>query len=180
MRVRYAVGGPFLPPPLCDLFVKEVERDDRWRPSEVSYGSRPLVDTTFRSSQWSGVPYSCDALVAGRMLAVTRSLVCHFGRIRGVEGPNVLRYRAGDFFRTHQDENPANRRAEGRRVTVVAFLNDSEFLGGTLRLDDLGKSSFPLLVSPRKGRFVAFPANVRHDVSPVEGGARYTLVWWCY
>jgi predicted 2-oxoglutarate/Fe(II)-dependent dioxygenase YbiX len=38
----------------------------------------------------------------------------------------------------------------------------------------------PIDVEPSAGRFVAFPAETIHEVLPIHGGDRYTLVAWLY
>jgi predicted 2-oxoglutarate/Fe(II)-dependent dioxygenase YbiX len=178
MSPPVVVGGVFLSRDLCDRMVREVERDAWWQWSEVNRGGRSYVDLQFRSAQVCPVIPSCEAIVAERLLTIARGLVPTFGGIHGVEGPNLLRYRPGDFVGPHPDENPRTR-VRPRKVTVIAFLNDRGFKGGVLSLrrpDDRRV----VRVAPRAGQFVAFPASTMHAVSPVTGGNRYALVAWLH
>jgi predicted 2-oxoglutarate/Fe(II)-dependent dioxygenase YbiX len=176
-----ALAGRFLPRGLCDVFVRELEREGWWQWSEIDNDEGSRVDLDFRRSQWREVPRSCEALVASRLLAIAPGLARHFGRLHGFEGPNVLRYRSGAFFRPHQDERyPASTTPfRRRRITLAVALNDVGFDGGVLRLHGLDPVG-PIDVSPTAGRFVAFPADTIHEVSPIYGGDRYTLVAWMY
>lgn len=102
------------------------------------------------------------------------------------EGAGFLRYQAGGFYRTHRDrgEDTEWEAAARRAIAVVIFLNTSraaspagEFDGGVLRLllpdGDID-------VVPEAGTLVAFPADVLHEVTEVQGGTRDTVVDWFY
>jgi predicted 2-oxoglutarate/Fe(II)-dependent dioxygenase YbiX len=105
--------------------------------------------------------------------------------LSGREGPGVLRYEAGGFYLPHVDRGdvPAWPDASRRTLTVVLFLNssreadpDGDFEGGLLRLLQPGSAPFDLV--PVRGRLVAFAADVPHEVTPVAGGRRDTVVDW--
>jgi predicted 2-oxoglutarate/Fe(II)-dependent dioxygenase YbiX len=172
-----AVAGTFLPRELCSQVVQEIEREGCWQWGEINHGGRSQVDLKFRRVQWCPVPGSCSDIVAARLVSIARGLVPYFGAIRSFEGPNLLRYRPGDFFRAHPDENPVVR-IRPRKVTVTAFLN-SGFEGGVLRLH-ASDGVEPLDILPRAGRFVAFRSSTVHEVSTITGGNRYALVAWLH
>lgn len=178
MTPSIAIGGPFLSRELCSQVVQEIERDGCWQWGEINHGGRSHVDLDFRRVQWCPVPQSCRTVISARLLAIARGLAPHFGPVRSFEGPNLLRYRAGDFFRAHPDENP-RKRLHPRRVTITAFLNDRVFDGGILRLHPRN-STEPFDIVPRAGRFVAFAASTVHEVSMIAGGNRYALVAWLH
>lgn len=175
---RTAMTGEFLARTLCRQVVREIERDACWQWGEINRDGRSHLDLQFRRAQYSLVPASCIPLVAGRLLDIARGLAPELGPFRGFEGPNLLRYRAGDFVRPHMDEDPANRR-DRRKVTITAFLNDRGFEGGMLRLYRPGGGG-ALEVAPSAGRFVAFPVETMHEVTPVTAGVRYALVAWLH
>jgi predicted 2-oxoglutarate/Fe(II)-dependent dioxygenase YbiX len=172
------VAGTFVSRDLCTQIVAEIERDGCWQWGEINYGGRSHVDLEFRRTQWCAVPPACEALVAGRLLAIGRALATAFGPIRSFEGPNLLRYRAGDFFRPHADVNPRER-VDRRSATITVFLNDRGFDGGVLRLYER-RGGRPLEIAPRAGRFVAFDPEIVHEVTPIVGGNRYALVAWLH
>lgn len=174
------IGGVLLPRQLCGEIVRELEREACWQWAEINYGKGEpsQVDRDFRSSQWCLVPPSCEPLIAARLLAVARGLERELGPFRGFEGPNIVRYRSGDFLRRHCDEDPA-KRLYRRKVAIIAFLNDRGFEGGVLRVHPPNGGS-PRDIVPAAGRFVAFPAETMHEVTPIRGGNRYVLVAWLH
>lgn len=90
----------------------------------------------------------------------------------GREGAGFLRYQPGGFYLPHVDyatDGPWPEAAR-RAITVVVFLND-DFIGGVLRIGGVD-------VLPVAGTLVAFPADVVHEVTPVRGGLRDTVVDW--
>ncbi len=100
------------------------------------------------------------------------------------EGPSVLRYRDGGFYRRHRDRGVVESwpDAARRQIAVVVFLNSSGagaggFQGGTL---DLFFDDAPVVVEPEAGLLVAFAADVPHEVTLVRGGVRDTVVDWFY
>ncbi|HLG53937.1 MAG TPA: 2OG-Fe(II) oxygenase [Vicinamibacterales bacterium] len=104
------------------------------------------------------------------------------------EGPSFLRYETGGFYKPHVDRArvpswPATAR---RQVTMVLFLESSRdaepaggFSGGLLRLFPDGAGA-PIDITPTRGTVVAFPAAMRHEVTPVTSGRRDTVVDWFY
>ncbi len=95
--------------------------------------------------------------------------------LTGREGAGFLRYGPGGFYRPHRDRAivatwPG---AALRRVTAVVFLNSGEFTGGLLRVG--GQP-----ITPEAGMLAAFLAETIHEVTPVRGGVRDTVVdWYC-
>ena len=94
------------------------------------------------------------------------------------EGPGFLRYSPGGFYKPHRDRATSGAWPDAERslLTIVLFLNDN-FGGGELRL--LPDDAQPVVIRPRTGTLVAFDAATLHEVVPVIGGCRYSIVdWW--
>ena len=113
-----------------------------------------------------------------RLLRQKTALEEHFGMtLTGCERPQFLRYDKGDFFVRHQDGNTRQLDFDHlrvRRISIVVFLNDS-FSGGTLNFYDQ-TTTFPLM--GETGLLVAFKADTFHEVLPVTGGERFTIISW--
>ncbi len=171
------VTGRFLSPAICEAIVGELERESCWQWGEVNYGGGSEIDLDFRRAQWCEMPPSCESVIAERLLAVARGLEREFGTLGSFEGPNLLRYRSGDFFRPHPDENPRTR-IRPRKVTITVPLNDRGFTGGCLRLHAPGGRT--TTIPPAAGRFVAFESRMVHEVTQIVGGNRYALVAWLH
>ncbi|HEX3462865.1 MAG TPA: 2OG-Fe(II) oxygenase [Candidatus Elarobacter sp.] len=91
---------------------------------------------------------------------------------RGLEAGEIqlVRYRPGGFFYTHQDAIDAP--SEWRKLSFVLYLNDD--IAG-------GETSFPsldLTVSPRAGYALTFPPHLPHRAEPVIAGAKYVFTFW--
>ncbi len=104
----------------------------------------------------------------------------------GREGAGFIRYPSGGFYRAHRDRGTDAQwpDAARRAASVVIFLNSSrhgaqegEFDGGLLRLF---LSEGDVDVRPEAGLLVAFPSDVLHEVTEVDGGTRDTIVDWFY
>lgn len=113
----------------------------------------------------------------------------HFGRhLSAFEAPVFLSYGPGDYFVAHQDGNTPMvwDDTRFRKVTVVLFLNDQSgdarpgtYRGGSLVLHHPSSGpDGPTALAPAPGSLVAFPAETTHEVLPVTGGVRLTLVAW--
>jgi PKHD-type hydroxylase len=129
-----------------------------------------------------------------RMEELRGAIEVHFGvELDGLDNVHCLVYRTGDFFRLHADVSnkidPQGKYAKilRRRVTVVVFLNHpgdgaEPYEGGELRLYGLmgtpAAANFGFPAEAESGLLIAFPATTMHEVSPVTGGKRYTLVTW--
>lgn len=102
----------------------------------------------------------------------------HFARpLETIEEPQFLRYRPGDYFVPHQDGNTplVHDDTRFREVSAVIFLSDpAEYEGGALVLH--GDES--VTVAARSGSLVAFPAETTHEVTPLTGGERFSVVSW--
>ena len=102
----------------------------------------------------------------------------HFGdSLTDCERPQFLRYKEGDFFVRHQDGNTKQLDFDHlrvRRISIVVFLNNG-FSGGALKFSDKS-TSFDL--AGETGLFVAFRADVFHEVAPVISGERFTMITW--
>ena len=112
--------------------------------------------------------------VEQRLDAVRGRVAAYFGvTLTGREGAGFLRYRPGGFYLPHRDRASVASwpGAARRRITVVVFLNSSEFRGGLLRVG--GRA-----IMPEAGTMAAFASDTLHEVTPVEGGVRDTVVDW--
>ncbi len=94
--------------------------------------------------------------------------------LSGREGAGLLRYRDGGFYLPHRDRgyDAAWPGAAWRVITIVVFLNEDGFTGGVLRVGETD-------VAPVAGTLVAFPADTLHEVTPVRGAPRDSIVDWC-
>lgn len=128
-------------------------------------------------------------LVSELLLAYMEKIEKHFGvTLNECEEPQFLRYQAGDFFVAHQDGNTPLIYDETRfrKISIVIFLNaqSAESQPGTYQGGELvfhggfPNYSYRRTAEPQAGNLVAFRAETTHEVTPVSGGERYTIVSW--
>jgi len=186
----FAAPG-FLPSGSCARLVREMGLSAT-APARVLSGGKVRRAEAQRRGLGARVSPSTFRRVRARLLSARPALERHFGvRLTGAEPPQFLLYRRGDYFRPHRDRSPGRgaypkgQSSIGRRkVSVVVFLNASgrDYRGGELvfygllggsRLAKIG-----LELPPQTGLLIAFPSTLRHEVTPVRRGRRFSLVSW--
>ena len=182
-----------------DIFIAEHAMDDATcrrvqaamdvgvrEPAEVLGDDIALVEDIRRASHID-VPPAIFELI-DRHLDAQRGAIAAFFQwdLDGREGVSLLRYEQGGFYKPHVDrgEVPAWPPASRRAVTVILFLHSSReadpaggFSGGILRLFPKDGET-PVEILPKRGRLVAFAADMVHEVATVIDGHRDTIVDW--
>lgn len=188
------VNKGFFDPDLCSTIRSEMQSTPSTLATVVEKeGPDNAVDENTRSTKSAKVSASTVSLVEGRLLALKPMLEKHFDvMLIGIQKPQFLIYKEGDFFRPHPDNSPepdAPEFVKERQLSAVIFLNgeaeDSRwesYRGGSLtfygligdpRSENIG---FPL--TGEAGLLVAFHPAILHGVTPVTHGERYTVVSW--
>jgi SM-20-related protein len=153
------------------------------------------VDQQSRKSNWAEVSEETSSLISERLMSLRDDVREVFGiDVSGVQQPQFLRYREGDFFAAHQDRGSDRKGAEfaqQRQVSAVIFLNDETsearpdtYDGGALTLfgllDSHDDRNVGLPVTGEAGALIAFPSEMLHEVTPITRGERFTVVSWFY
>jgi len=151
------------------------------------------VDETSRRTKHAQVSATAAGQINADLLEALPRLERHFGRaLAGVQAPQFLLYREGDFFRPHHDDSEESEAPDfvrQRSVSAVVFLNSDDagepsgYSGGSLTFyglmdDNVSGESVGLPLASETGLLIAFPAHLVHSVSPVTAGERYTVVSW--
>ena len=147
------------------------------------------VDSLVRKVSRVKISSNTSDYVSRMLFDCREKIERHFGvSINECEDAQFLHYRAGDFFVAHQDGNThlIFDDSRFRKISLVIFLNaqteepaPETYQGGDL----VFHGSFPnyshrQTVKPLAGKLVAFRAETTHEVIPVEGGERFTIVSW--
>jgi predicted 2-oxoglutarate/Fe(II)-dependent dioxygenase YbiX len=82
-------------------------------------------------------------------------------------------YKVGEYFDWHSDRSGEIYR--DRFVSTVILLNDN-YEGGILEIRDINDNLIPAI--KKMGNLYVFDSGLRHRVTPVEVGTRYSLVNW--
>jgi len=191
-RLGMLVVDDFLDRRACRRLQQEIRRSTAVRASVWKDGEK-VVDEEARRTTRATVSARTESFIERRLLALRPSLERHFGvKLRGVQTPQFLMYRPGDFFEPHVDNDSdasSPRYLRERRISAVLFLNGktrrngkSVSAGGGLTfpglIDDPRLAAREFRVLAEEGSLIAFRSDLEHAVSPVTRGPRYTVVTW--
>jgi predicted 2-oxoglutarate/Fe(II)-dependent dioxygenase YbiX len=187
----YVVKG-FLEPAACAR-IRDATSLARWRQATVGeVGTESVDDEIRRTRRWQ-LDDSYVQDVRRRLVGVQADLERHFAvSLSGLENPQFLGYRAGDFYRPHRDNSATYQVAPQigrRRVSAVVFLNapgseHAGYEGGELviygLLGDERLASRGLPLRAEEGLLIAFRSEWLHGVNRVTRGERYSIATWFY
>ncbi len=166
---------------ICDQMIAEFAASDEWKPAMV--GDRvvepdirrvDVIEISKRSvlERTPGVRRRLEQALYTAALGAVRRYENQFPHCRIVEGQpfELLRYRAGGFYRTHTDSF----KRVPRSLSCSFALND-DFDGG-----DWSFFGGDCTLRPPKGSIVLFPSNFLfpHEILEVRRGTRYSVVTW--
>jgi hypothetical protein len=159
-------------PQACAAVVASARRSTAWQDAPVYQGSTPAVNPAVRLAS---LLYERDLTPElGTVLDDVRARAVQLERARdrglAIGEIQLVRYRAGGFFYTHQDaiESPK----EWRKLSFVVYLND-DFAGGATCFP-----SFGVNVRPRTGYALLFAPHCVHYADAVAAGEKYIFSFW--
>ena len=92
------------------------------------------------------------------------------------EPPQFTTYKTGQYYAEHWDMGYEVH--HDRKLSLVLQLtNETEYDGGELILYN-GSHANPVEMSKKRGRIMAFPSWMLHEVKPITKGKRHSLVAW--
>jgi SM-20-related protein len=154
-----------------------------------TYGKgEPSVDERIRRVSQASLSAKTVLDLTQRLEEERPNLQSHFHiELGGIEEPQFLRYRVGDFFVAHQDGNTGMINLESdrtRRVSVTIFLNAQSaelgadgYGGGSLVFSDW-RAGTRREIGGESGMLVGFRSETTHEVTPVTHGERFAIVTW--
>jgi predicted 2-oxoglutarate/Fe(II)-dependent dioxygenase YbiX len=147
-------------------------------PAEV-HANGFVVDRQVRRTLEVEVDSTTTTEVERSLASVGKRVARFFGiPLSGDEGPGLLRYLPGGFYRRHRDVLSDSGEDFPRRISVVLFLTSAgeQCEGGSLRIYQRETVD----IAPRSGLLLAFPSHIPHEVLPITGGVRDVVVDWFY
>jgi predicted 2-oxoglutarate/Fe(II)-dependent dioxygenase YbiX len=193
-RLGLFVVRAFFGPELCARLRAEV-REASHAQATVSEEGGSVVDENARRTKGALVSDEMQADLEARLLAIKPLLERHFGVVLGgCQTPQFLVYTEGCFYHPHRDSRTAAdapQYSRERQVTVVIFLNSQTEHPGHESYGGGSLTFYGLMADPRlavcgvpligeEGLLVAFRSEMIHEVAPVTGGERYTIVSWFF
>ena len=158
---------------LCNLLIKE---RDYFKEHEGAIGldSENVLDKSIRNSNvcWAPINHWIEGVLYNYGLYATQETGWDF-KLGRPEQIQLTSYDKDGFYGWHEDWAPFTNSFSIRKVSVVALLSDpSEFEGGEFQFQE------GVNIKMKRGSVLAFPSFVRHQVTPVTSGKRYSAVCW--
>lgn len=163
-----------------------------FKPGKVGggYEEDGVIDDTIRTNSVVHIPVVDESnWIYDRILRITNDInvkIFQFG-LFDMEPATVCRYAetsdgSGQFYNWHYDQliSPIDV-AKQRKLSFVCLLNDiDEFEGGILETSCPGipPQTNENAILRSAGQCAVFPSFMRHRVTPVTKGVRYSLVTW--
>jgi PKHD-type hydroxylase len=161
-----------LSPELCDLLLKDrAELEEK--SAAVGNGSGD-VNKSLRNSAvcWAPINHWVEGILYSFGIYACESAGWGF-QLGRPEQIQLTAYDKDGFYGWHEDWSPFEPNPTIRKVSVVALLSDpSEFEGGEFQFED------GVTMDMKRGTVFAFPSFLRHQVTPVTTGKRYSAVCW--
>lgn len=142
------------------------------------------VSTSIRKTETSFITSNNETFwIFERLNAVIQQLNNSFFKydISGYDEIQYTKYNVGCYYHKHIDLLPnsptGNNYIEGmrRKLSISIVLND-DYEGGNLCIYVDGSNK--TIADTKKGRAIAFPSYVAHEVTEVTSGNRLSLVVW--
>ena len=163
---------------LCDLLLKERASLIEQTATVFGRGSENVVNKDARDSSlcWAPTNHWIEGVMYNYGLYATECTGWNF-QLGRPEGVQLTAYNKDGFYGWHEDWAPFSMSPTIRKVSVVALLSDpKDFEGGIFQFD--GGASGGTNVEMKRGSVIAFPSFLRHQVTPVTAGKRYSAVCW--
>jgi hypothetical protein len=157
---------------LCDLLLKDRIAFEE-KPALI-LNEEELLDKTIRDSKvcWAPVNHWAEGILYNYGLYATQEAGWnfHLGRPEQIQ---LTAYDKDGFYGWHEDWAPFALGPSIRKVSVIALLSDpKDFEGGKFQIDG------DVEIEMERGTVIAFPFFLRHQVTPVTSGKRYSAVCW--
>jgi len=178
-----------------DIIRSEVLTSEHERATVRKKGKDYVVDEDRRKTYWSFVSSQTLSNISDKLTKLIPEIKTHFQiELENIQTPQFLIYNEGDFFDLHTDTTSDKEAADNvkkRTISSIIFLNSESnndspdtFSGGSLTFYDLLKGpanksiGFPL--KAEEGLLIAFRSNIKHEVTKITRGRRFTIVSWYY
>ena len=156
----------------CELILKEASWDKQ-HTAEYMKDKDSLVNKDIRKTTVTFEPYysPVGCILTTHMLEINRHQWNY--DIRGIQDIQIAHYTEGGHYDWHTDTTPPDENNIQRKLSGVLMLSDpNDYEGGVLEIKD---SEMPPL---KQGMLIVFPSFMKHRVTKVTKGNRFTAVAW--
>ena len=174
----YWMWNNFLTQENCDALIAEYYKPEEEKTAEIGGAEGGSVNLGYRKTDVCWIPTS-EAI---SLLLFSKSLVANYKAgwgfdIEDHEPTQIAKYGIGGHYDWHTDETFFQKqKGYHRKISSVLFLSEpNTYTGGDFMFDSLdgGKK-----IEVGIGTILCFPSELRHKVTPVTEGVRYSLASW--
>lgn len=155
----------------CKLTIAEADWNNQ---EEAKIGDGYELDSSYRKTLICMVssvsPIGC---VAQTYIKLANTSANWDYLIDGLEDIQIAKYEDNGFYNWHSDVISPNAGIQRKLSASIILSDPSEYEGGLLEFDGVDKQ--PEL---KQGSIIVFPSFIRHRVTPVTSGIRYSAVAW--
>lgn len=175
---NYWVWNNFLTPENCESLIAAYYKPEEEKTAQVGGTDGAVVSLEYRKTDVCWIPTSeaISLLLFSKSLVANQKAGWDFD-IEDCEPTQIAKYEQGGHYNWHTDEAFYQRsRGNHRKVSSVMFLSDpSTYTGGDFLFDS---GAGEQRVEAGVGTILCFPSELRHKVTPVTYGVRYSLASW--
>jgi PKHD-type hydroxylase len=160
---------------ICEHIVKNTNWKDK---QEGSFGSDKgyITNECIRKTEVVfDAPLSLAECVLRSYITVANKSANWNYALTDIQRIQIGRYVDGGHYKYHEDDELPNGKKIVRKLSAVLFLSDpKDYEGGLFEFQALENNMQKL----PQGSIIVFPSYVKHRVTPVTSGERYTAVAW--
>lgn len=168
-----------IPKEQCEKFLELFyEKEETIDASYMDGKGVSKVDDEVRKTSlvWVEPDSDLGAALFYHMLEANKNAGWNFD-VKGIEHIQLGKYEDGGHYKWHRDVDNPDAMGFQRKLSISLILNDpSEYEGGVLEFGDMDDPTST--VELEQGGIVVFPSFIRHRVTPVTSGTRFSAVTW--
>jgi PKHD-type hydroxylase len=165
-----------IPKEICEYIIKTAKWENKKEGTFASQNDGFIQDACVRKTEvvFSEPLSLVECIIRSYIVTANKSTQWNYS-ITDIQNVQIGRYVDGGHYAYHKDEELPNNKKINRKLSAVLFLSDpNDYEGGVFEFEDLEGQ----IDKMPQGSIIVFPSYVKHRVTPVTSGERYTAVAW--
>ena len=160
----------------CESFIKEYYKQDQSQEGVIGIVHSKIDKNKRVTNVCCAEPNSPLGLLLFNHILIANTKANWNFDIDLIEGVQIGEYPVGGHYDWHTDQDVYYNDGSDiqRKLSLSLFLSDPDtYEGGDLLLDGI---ETPII--KKQGSIIIFPSSLKHTVTPVTSGVRYSAVTW--
>jgi PKHD-type hydroxylase len=165
-----------IPKDICEHIIKNVNWEKKEIGSVLREDESFFHDENIRKTEIVfDPPLSLSECILRSYITVANKSAQWNYILTDIQRIQIGKYVVGGHYKYHKDaEFPSNKKID-RKLSAVLFLSDpNDYEGGLFEIEELNNQ----IDKPTQGSIIVFPSCIRHRVTPIIKGERYSAVAW--